>query len=75
MSIWFIVGIFLGTKLLKNTFFLENKLQIKLTTVTQILQNKEEYYKQINTGEEIIPVLLEKSLEGVHIYEDNILLL
>lgn len=75
LSIWLLAGLFLGTKYYNNKNFIHNRLEQKYSQVVSILEKKLEYTNQILSWQKAVSALLERSLNGVTIFENGIIVL
>jgi len=73
--IWIIQAIFLFWLFINNNLNLEKKLKSKNEAVINILKNKEQYSQQIQDENNATKHILEKSLEWITIYENDIKIL
>lgn len=73
--IWFIQAIFLFSLFLNNNIKLENKLELKNNAVINILKNKNTYLQQVQESNNTTKLILEKTLEWITIYENDIKIL
>jgi len=75
LSLWFVEGIFLLSIFTSNNIKLVKKLETKYIWVTNILENKENYFKKIEENDSTTKIILEKTLDGVTIIENEVKIL
>lgn len=75
ISVWIIQIIFLTSLFLSNNIKLEKTLESKYVWVENILTNKDKYTQLINEDDISTKIILEKSLNWVTIYENDIRIL
>jgi len=70
LSLWVAQGIFLVIVYTSNNIDLNNKSNIKLSWVVNVLENKDEYSERIANNDTTLEKLVEKSLEWVTILKN-----
>ncbi|MFA5917457.1 MAG: HAMP domain-containing sensor histidine kinase [Candidatus Gracilibacteria bacterium] len=71
LSFYFIQATFVGINYISKNIELNKTLENKLTGVINILENKEEYYSQIESADKTLQKIILKTLENSTIYKNG----